>query len=157
MDIEALKKIFEDFNIADFLPKLESVMGWVETLLRIAVMAGPLLLLGFGLVYLLAPPKEANYSVGYRCWWGMASLEAWQFTQRIAGMVWSGLGTVLTVVMAVLCNAFRRQAPMDMVWSAVKCLLWEAGLILLACLAVNITVMCVFDKNGFRREKKKNE
>ena len=57
MDLDALKALFEEFDLAAFLPKLTDVLGWVEMVLRIAVMAGPLLLLGFGLLYLLAPPK----------------------------------------------------------------------------------------------------
>ncbi len=154
MDLDAIKSLLEDFDLAAFLPKLEDVMGWVEMLLRIAVMIGPLLLLGFGLLYLLAPPKEANYGLGYRFWWGMASLDAWQFTQKAAGIAWTALGTVLTVVMAVLCNAFRRMEPMDMVWSAVKCLLWQLGLAVLACIAVDVLVIVMFDRRGFRRREK---
>lgn len=152
MDFEALKVLFEEFDLAAFLPDMSSVLGWVETGLRIAVMAGPLLLLMFGLLYLLWPPKEANHGLGYRCWWGMASLEAWQFTQHVAGLVWSGLGVVLTVIMALICNAFRRMEPMDMVWSAVTCLIWEVVLVAIACLAINIIVVRVFDKDGFRRD-----
>ena len=67
MDLDSLKSLFEGFDIAAFLPELTTILGWVETLLRLAVMAAPLLLLGFGLLYLLAPPKEANYSLGFRC------------------------------------------------------------------------------------------
>ena len=144
MDLDSLKSLFEGFDIAAFLPELTTILGWVETLLRLAVMAAPLLLLGFGLLYLLAPPKEANYSLGFRCWWGMSSLDAWQFTQKIAGMIWSVLGLILTVVMALICNAFRRMEPMDMVWTAVKCLGWELGLTLVATLAVNVIVIVVF-------------
>ncbi len=154
MSFDALKELITNFNIDNVLPKLDQVMGWVELILRLAVMAGPLLLLGFGLVYLLMPPEEANYSLGYRFWWGMSSLEAWQYTQRIAGFVWVGLGLVLTVVMAIICNGFRRLAPMDMVWSAVRCLLWELGLTAVACLGVDIAVIVRFDKDGFRREKR---
>ena len=153
MDIEALKELFENFDLAAFLPKLDDVIGWIEMVLRIAVMAGPLLLLGFGLLYLLAPPKEANYSLGYRTWWGMSSLDAWQFTHKLVGRVWSAMGLVLTVIMALVCNGFRRQEPMDMVWSAVKCLGWEAVLTVAACVIINITVFCVFDRNGYRRGK----
>ena len=152
MDLDSLKSLFEGFDIAAFLPELTTILGWVETLLRLAVMAAPLLLLGFGLLYLLAPPKEANYSLGFRCWWGMSSLDAWQFTQKIAGMIWSVLGLILTVVMALICNAFRRMEPMDMVLTAVKCLGWELGLTLVATLAVNVIVIVVFDKDGYRRK-----
>ena len=152
MNLDALKGLFEEFDLAACLPKLTDVLGWVEAGLRLAVMAGPLLLLGFGLLYLLAPPKEANYGLGFRCWWGMSSLEAWQYTQRVAGLIWSGLGVVLTIVMALICNAFRRMAPMDMVWSAAKCMLWELALIGISCIAVNVLVIRVFDRWGFRRE-----
>ncbi len=149
----ALRGLFEEFDLSAFLPDLSTFMGWVESLLRFAVMAGPLLLLGFGMLFLLAPPKEANYGLGFRCWWGMASLESWQFTQRLAGLVWSGLGVLLTIIMALVCNAFRRMDGMDMVWSAVSCMIWELVLIGLACLAINGAVMYYFDRWGYRRER----
>ena len=151
--MDAIKSLFSDFDPGAFIPEVTTIIGWVELALRIAVMAGPLLLLGFGLVYLLAAPKEANHSLGYRCWWGMTSLDAWQFTQRLAGSIWGALGLVLTIVMSLLCNAFRRMEPMDMIYSAGKCLLWELGLVVLACLAINITLICVFDRKGFRRSE----
>lgn len=154
MSFDKLKELISNFDVENFLPKLDQVLGWVELLLRLAVMAGPLLLLGFGLVYLLMPPDEANYSLGYRFWWGMSSLDAWQFTQRVAGFVWTGLGLVLTVVMAIVCNSFRLLEPMDMVWSALRCLLWELGLTVVACLGIDIAVIARFDRAGFRREKR---
>ncbi len=153
MDLDALKKLFEEFDMAAFLPDLTDVLGWVELLMRVAVMAGPLLLLLFGMIYLLAPPKEANHGLGYRFWWGMASLDAWQFTQRLAGIVWSALGVILTVVMALICNGYRGMDTMEMVWSAVRCICWEAGLVALACIGIDVAVVCVFDSKGYRREK----
>ena len=142
-----------ELNLGALLPDLSTFMGWIELILRVAVMAGPILLLGFGLVYLLAPPKEANYGLGYRFWWGMASLEAWTFTQRIAGMVWSALGAVLTIVMALICSGFRDLNPMDMVWRAVYCLIAELVLVSAACIAINVVVMKKFDKDGFDRNE----
>lgn len=142
-----------ELDLGALLPALDSVLGWIELALRIAVMAGPLLLLGFGLLYLLAPPKEANYGLGYRCWWGMASLEAWQYTQRIAGMIWSGMGAVLTILMALLCSGFRDMQPMDMAWQAGIYLLWELGLLVASCIAINVLVIIRFDKDGYRRNE----
>lgn len=151
MDVESLKSIFEGFDLAAFLPELTSLLGWVETVMRLCVMIGPLLLLGFGLLYLVAPPKEANYSLGYRFWWSMSSLDAWQFTHRLVGCIWMPLGLILTIVMAVICNGFRRMEAMDMVWCAVKCLGWELALTVLSCLVVDVVVILVFDRKGFRR------
>ena len=153
MNLDALKILFEDFDIAAFLPELSALLGWIELILRLIVMATPLLLLFFGLLYLLAPPKEANYGLGYRCWWGMASLESWQYTQRIAGLIWTALGVALTIIMALICNAFRRMEPMDMVWTAVGCMIWELVLTVASCVAVNVLVILKFDKNGYHREK----
>lgn len=151
--MDALKSLFEDFDLAAFLPDVTSALGWVESTLRVLVMAGPLLLLGFGMLFLLAPPKEANYGVGFRCWWGMASLEAWQFTQRLAGLVWSALGVALTIIMALICNAFRRMDPMDMVWCAFWCLIAELVLILGSWIWINVKLYRRFDRWGFRRDE----
>jgi hypothetical protein len=152
MDVDSLKNLLEGFDLAAFLPKLDTLLGWVETIMRLCVMIGPLLLLGFGLLYLVAPPKEANYSLGYRFWWSMASLDAWQFTHRLVGCIWMPLGLILTIVMAIICNGFRGMEAMDMVWSAVKCLGWELGLALLSCLVVDVVVVIVFDRKGYRRK-----
>ena len=141
-----------EMNLGALLPSIGTAVGLIEFALWLAILAGPLMLLGFGLLFRYRPPAEANFGVGYRFWWGMASLEAWQFTQHIAGLVWSGLGVVLTVIMALICNAFRRMEPMDMVWSAVSCLIWEVVLVAIACLAINIIVIRTFDKDGFRRD-----
>ena len=152
--MDALMALFEGFDFANFIPDVHSVLGWLETLSRVAVMAGPLVLLGFGLLYLLAPPKEANHSLGFRFWWGMSSLDAWQFTQRVAGMVWMVLGLVLTMVMGILCNSFRGMDPSEMLWLAIRCLLWELGLAVVSTLAIQLTVFIVFDRRGFRRRER---
>ena len=142
-----------ELNLGALLPDLSTVMGWIELAFRVAVMAGPLILLGFGLVYLLSPPKEANYGLGYRFWWGMASLEAWTFTQRIAGMIWSALGAVLTIIMALICAGFRGMDPMDMAWTACICVIVELVLVAAACIGINVIVIKKFDKDGFPREE----
>jgi uncharacterized membrane protein len=152
--MDALMSLFEGFDFANFIPDITSVLGWLETIARIAVMAAPLILLGFGLLYLLAPPKEANHSLGFRFWWGMASLDAWQYTQRIAGMVWMLLGLVLTVVMGILCNGFRGMEVSDMLWLAIRCILWELGIAVVSTLGIQLTVFIVFDRRGFRRWEK---
>ena len=152
--MDALMSLFEGFDFANFIPDVTSVLGWLETIARIAVMAAPLVLLGFGLLYLLAPPKEANHSLGFRFWWGMASLDAWQFTQHLAGMVWTALGLVLTVVMGLLCNSFRGMEVSDMLWLAIRCLLWELGIAAVSTIAIQVAAIVVFDHRGFRRREK---
>lgn len=153
MDIDSLKALLSDFDLAKFLPDLTSTLGKVELILRIAVLAGPLILLVLGLLYLFAPAKEANYTFGFRTFWGMSSVESWLFTQRLAGIVWGGLGLVLTVVMAVVCNGYRGMELVPMLGSAVLCILWEIGLTVMSWLCIAVTVVFFFDRKGVRRKK----
>lgn len=150
---ECVKSLLGDFDPVALLPDLEKAFSWLELVLRIAVLVGPLCLLGFGLWYLLAPAKEANHSVGYRFYWGMSSVEAWQFTQRLAGIVWTGLGLVMTIVMAFICNGYRDMAQDAMIYSALTSLCWELGLIVLSVLAIDITIVALFDRKGYRRRR----
>lgn len=151
--MDAIKNLFKDgLDPAALLPDLHELFGVLPAALRVAVMAAPLCLLGLGLWYLLAPPKEANHRAGFRCWWGMASVEVWQFTQKIAGLVWTGLGLVLTIVMAIRCNGFRDMVYEDAIWAALWAIVWELGLVAVSIIAINIVVMVFFDRKGYRRE-----
>jgi hypothetical protein len=143
----------DELNLEALLPELDSLLGWVSFLVRILVMAGPLCMLGLGLYYFLAPPPEANHSAGYRFRYGMARVGSWQFMQKLAGIVYSITGLLLTVIMAFLCARFKYLAPMDMVMTAGKMILWEVGALIVATLGINVTVMILFDHKGKRRKK----
>ena len=152
MNFDELKALLTDMDLTKILPQSDAMAASVQKVLQLAVMIGPLALLGFGLLYLFAPPKEANHALGYRFWWGMASLDAWTFTQRVAGIGWSSLGLILTVVMSIIGSTFKKKALMDAVFIAGKCLLWQLGLALLACLIIDVIVVVYYDRDGFRRQ-----
>ena len=137
-----MDKLAEDvagFDVVSFLPKLDSVLGWIQLAVMLAVMVGPVLILVLGLIYYFSPPKEANHKFGYRFYWGMGSVEAWRFTQRLAGVVWSALGLLLTVVML---------DGLSMVNSALTCVVWELVLIGLSCIAIDVIVALRYDREG---------
>ena len=148
---EDIKVLMDNFDPAALLPDLTTVVGKVEFITRLAVMAGPVVLLTLGILYFFAAPKEANYRFGYRCYFGMGSEEAWRFTQRFAGLVWSVLGLVLTVVMLIITGSFAGNPIMDIIGKGVKCLLWEGGVILASVLVINVTAMLCYDRKGLRR------
>lgn len=151
MSIENIKQLMDDFDLGALLPNLENFGSFAMLLTRLAVLVGPLVLLILGVYFLLLPPKEANYSAGYRCFFGMGSLQAWRFTQRLAGMVWGALGLVMAIVMAVKTGSFADMEIMDAMFQAGKLLLWEIGLTLVSVLGINITAAALFDRNGNRR------
>ena len=151
--MEALKSLLNDFDPTVLLPDLNNLGRHLVGLLRISLLAAPLILLGLGLLYFFAVPREANYRLGFRCRRGMASEEAWRFTQRLAGLIWSVLGLVLCIIMAILATRFRSMDAEAMASMAVSCLLWELGLVLLSVIGINAAVILLFDRDGTRREK----
>ena len=153
MNIEDLKGLMDAFDPAALLPELDTIMGKIEFLMRIAVVVGPVVLLVMGLLYLLVSPKEANHYLGYRCYFGMGSISAWRFSQRLAGIVWTLLGLVLTAVMILISNGFRGMEIMDMVWKAVRCMLWQAGLTAVSCLFINTIVALNYNSQGELRRR----
>ena len=149
---EDIKVLMDNFDPASLLPDLTSLVGKVEFITRLAVLIGPLVLLALGLLYFFAAPREANYHLGYRCYYGMGSEEAWRFTQRFAGLVWAVLGLAMTLVMVILTGSFDGKPIMDIIGAGVKCLLWEIGITLVSCLAINVMVMVRYDRKGLRRK-----
>lgn len=151
--IDSIKELMDGFDPASLLPQLDSVFGKIELACRILVMIGPALLLILGLVYLFLTPREANHHIGYRCYFGMGSVNAWRFTQRIAGIVFGGLGLILSIVMFLNIGTFRTLTLEDMVWKSARCLLWQAGLALAAHVGLWLTTAIVFDRKGNPRRK----
>ena len=146
--MDALKALMKDFDPAALMPDLSTILSKVASGARLAVMIAPLVLLGLGLLYLLAAPKEANYKLGYRCFWGMSSVESWQFTQFVAGAMWTLLGLLLTIIMSSLSKKFQDMDLSAMTQLAVKYLLWELGCTLVSMLLINVTVLVFFDFRG---------
>ena len=153
LDIDSIKAMMDGFNPAALLPDLSELFGSLAAVCRVAVMIGPLVLLALGLAYLLFAPREANYYFGYRCYFGMGSEYAWRFTQRLAGILFTAIGGVLTVVVFVISGRFAYMEVTEMVWSAAECALWEAGLTLLANLTVNLCAAMRYDRKGQHRRK----
>lgn len=155
MTIEDFKGLMDGFEPATLLPELDPILGKLALIARVAVLIGPVMLLVMGLLYFFASPREANYRFGYRCYYGMGSIEAWQFTQSLAGIVWSALGLIFGIVMLLISAKFPQLETMDLLWRAVYCVGWEAGLTALACIGVNTVVAVRYDSRGNLRRKKR--
>ena len=153
LDIDSIKEIMDAFDPATLLPELGDIFSLVTTVCQIAVMIAPIILLVLGVAYLLLAPKEANYYFGYRCYYGMGSVEAWRFTQRFAGFILGVLGLILTGVMLVMSMGFPGMDMMAMVWKAFWCLIWQGILALLANISIWAVTFFRFDAKGNLRKK----
>ena len=157
LDAASIKELMDGFDPAALLPSLQKLFGSLEILCRVAVMIAPVVMLVLGLAYLFLAPREANYYFGYRCYFGMGSVQAWRFTQRIAGMFFGGVGLVLTIVMYVISGSFAEMEVTDMVWRAAGCLAWQAVIALVLTFLVNFLAFFFFDAKGGPRRKKKEK
>ena len=155
MSIENFKGLMDGFDPAALLPNLDSVLSSLVPIARVAVLVGPVAMLVMGLIYLFLSPKEANYYLGYRCYYGMGSVEAWRFTQRLAGIVWSALGLVMGIAMLVISGSFATLETMELLWRTVYCVAAEGVLVLLAWIGVNTAVTARYDSRGDLRKQKK--
>ena len=127
MSIESITGLLEDFDPAALLPELDTVIGRVEFFTRLAVMAGPLVLLVLGVLYFFA------------------------------GIVFAALGLILTVVMLIVCAGFRGQPMPDMIGSGITALIWQIVLAALAVVGINVTIAVLFDRQGERRKKAESQ
>lgn len=137
------------------IPNLEKLLGDMRSWLGIAMIIGPVIFIIMGLVYYFLAPPEANHKLGYRTYFGMGSVSAWKFTQKLAGLVWGGLGIVLAIVAIIGCVIMVGQELNKATSTALTILIIEAVAAVIAFLTVEITVILRYDMNGSARKKKK--
>ena len=97
--------VLQDFDLANFLPEPDKFLNSLEGWIRFLVLLGPLVLLGLGIWYYYYPPKEANFKAGFRTYFGMGSVEAWLFAQKLAGKAYLILGGGLSVLMLIVIRS----------------------------------------------------
>ena len=153
IDLDTVKHLLDGVDPATLLPDVSTVVGKVQLVCTLAILVAPLVMLVLGIAYLFFAPKEANYYFGYRTAFGMGSVSAWRRTQKLAGLVFSVLGLLLTIVMLLVSLTLPSRAPMDMVWLAVKCLLWQGALALLSKATINGLTMLHYNYRGTKRSK----
>ena len=149
--MELISKLF-DMDLSKLVPDLPVFLGFIHTLLVLAVLIGPILLVVLGVLYLFKPAPEANYKYGFRTYFGMGSIEAWQFSQKIAGLIFGALGALLLIIMFIVVLTFAKKDLLQIADTAIVCLIWEAALALAARVAISVLCWKYFDKDGNRRK-----
>ena len=148
--MDFITKLF-DLDLAKFVPEMSAFLGGLRALLVLAILIGPVLLVTLGAMYLLRPAPEANFKYGFRTYFGMGSVEAWRFSQKIAGLAFGALGIVLLLIMFIVVLTFFKKDLFQIANTAIVCLIWQAILSLIARLVVAILCCVYFDRNGDRR------
>lgn len=151
--MDKLLSLFDNFDLAKLLPDLQKVFSDIRTWAGLLVLIGPLVLLGVGLYYMFLTPREANHRTGFRTPFGMGSVSAWRFTQRIAGLVYAGLGLILLIVMLIWKATWSGLDILPYVTKAAVALIVQGVLVALAWLGLNIVPAIFFKWNGDPRRE----
>lgn len=142
-------------DLGKLIPKLDTVEGWVQWLIAFAVRVGPVCILVLGLIYLLIPPKEANHKAGYRTYFGMGSVMAWRFTQRIAGALMTLTGLILTIIAYKAVGKFADLSLMEMAEKAFSLIKVQVICALVIYIFMFLLTAIMFNRKGERRFGKK--
>lgn len=112
--MDKIMELMNNFSLEKYVPELDSVIDVTQKAIELAVRVGPLCLLVLGLIYLLIPPKEANRYFGFRTYFGMGSVSAWRFTQRVSGGIMTLIGLVLLLIAKGAIKKFSGMDLMEM-------------------------------------------
>ena len=158
MDLDFITGLLEQSgSLLEQIPGPGQILDWISRILWIFMLAGPVAMTVMGLLYCFAAPKEANHHFGFRCYYGMGSVEAWRYTQRVAGITWIFLGCVLLAAMLLVRARFAGLDTMELLTCGLVCVLIQAAALLLASLLVRLTVFFRFDRRGIRRKEKRKQ
>ena len=146
--MEKITELLNNFSLEKYIPKLDTLMGWVQWLISLAIRVGPICILVLGLIYLLIPPKEANWKAGYRTYFGMGSVMAWNFTQRVAGILMIPTGLLLTVIAYVKIGKFSDYDLMTMAQKAFDAIIFQVVCALIIYIFMFVLTAVMFTRKG---------
>ena len=148
LDMDFLKGLISDFDLMSILPDLVDVLDWIIKGVNIALIIGPVILAVMGLWYLLLPTREANYVLGYRFFWGMGSVKAWKFTQRLAGLVWLILGWNMANEAYANRASLESLETLDLMYQVIELIIKQVSYVVVSILAINVVVFIIFNFKG---------
>lgn len=155
--MDKIMDLLNNISLEKYIPKLDSVMELTQKAIELAVRIGPLCILVLGLIYLLIPPREANRHFGFRTYFGMGSIPAWQFTQRVAGMIMTLVGLILLLIAKGAVKNFAGMDLMQMSEKAFALIKTQIILALIIYVFIFLLTAVMFDRKGnFRFRKPEN-
>lgn len=135
------------------VPKLNTLLSDIRLWIGLLLYVGPVLLIAFGLFFIFLSPKEANHRLGYRSIYGMGSVPAWRFSQKLGGMVLGGLGLVLLIIALIVSATVSGKELNDVMETVFAWLIVQASGTLLAYIGVEITLIVRYDLAGNLRKR----
>ena len=152
MSLDSITSALENFDLGAILPDLLGFFSSLQTLCVLAMMIGPVVMLALGIWYLFFPRRDVGHRGGFQAYFALGSEAAWLFTQKMAGLVWTGLGGILTLVMGIMCLNLSGELN-EVTQLAHTCLIWQVVLAALSWIALKVLPAVFYNRDGQRRRK----
>lgn len=123
--------------------------SWIFTLVTSLLI--PVIMMGFGAVFLKRPPKGINHVYGYRTAMSMKNEDTWEFAHKYCGKLWyrCGWGMLLISIAVMILLLGRSEEAVGIaggVMSALQCCILIGSIF-----PTEIALMRHFDKDGNRK------
>jgi len=145
--MDAIMSLLQDFDFAALVPDLNTFLGRMELLARLAVLLGPLFLLGYGL-WKLFVTQDSGKTVILPFVCNTKNNEAGDFARRLTGLLWGGLGAALLLVMAIVSIFFKGEQGLKMAQAVLICVIIELVLFLASWVVLHVLVRKQYEKDG---------
>ena len=149
MNILSISGFFETLDPTQLLPPAGTFLALSVILIIICLFVGPVLMFLAGQKYIKAPSPLPHFKTGFRTYFGMGSKAAWDYAQRLAGVIWSALGGAATLIAALF---FIGKNPAQIAFISLVVMIVQASLTVLSWAAVTIMVTVNYDKQGQLRK-----
>ena len=130
------------------VPNLNTMLGLIRFLLSLLLLAAPLSLLILGFMCRFMAPPEANYTFGFRTYFGMGSVMAWRFTQFVSGILMTLAGIILTFVAFSTVKTFDGMDSMEMTEAAFRCIKGQIICALIIYIFMILFTAVLFNRKG---------
>lgn len=121
------------------------------TLLFLANLIVPLMMILAGLFMWKSCPETINRMMGYRTKWSMKSIETWKFAHENCGKRWTLIGVILIVVAAVVQLIIISKTGLDLEMLVMIFTFSELGVMLLSIIPTEIALRKTFNEDGTRK------
>lgn len=116
----------------------------------------PLVMLGFGKMFLNQSPKEINFVFGYRTSLSMKNKDTWQFAHSYCGKLWLRIGLILLPVSIIpLLFVIHADTNTVAVVGGIVCAV-QVVVLLGSIIPVEKALKRTFDQDGNRKKVVKN-
>lgn len=146
--MDFINTLINDLDLTGLVPELDTLTGWLQLLLQVAVKAGPVTMLVMGIIYVVAPPKEATHKAGFRTYFGMGSIQAWRVTQLFGGAAIALTGLVLTIIALIQSGGIAGQSLTEGALAAIELVKGQIICAAVLYVVLFLAAAVVFDRSG---------